>query len=78
MSTTEKVKYVCSHCGSSNVETEAYAQWDIETQQWLVSEIREDGGHTDYCITCGENHVVEEAPVDLKDLAKLAIERFMK
>ena len=75
MSTTEKVKYVCDTCGSSNVRAEGECEWNIETQQWEIVEFYYD---RDYCMDCSDSCTTVEAPVDLKDLAKLAIERFMK
>lgn len=31
-----KIKMVCKHCGSDNVHLDAYADWDEDTQQWVL------------------------------------------
>ena len=45
-----KVKYVCNHCGSDDIVYDAWAQWDVEKQEFVLS-------HTfDYivCNHCGK------------------------
>lgn len=43
-----KVKYVCTECGSEDVVSDAWASWDIETQQWVL----EDTFDMSYCRSC--------------------------
>ena len=42
----------CSKCGSSDVRTEAFAQWNGKTQDWRVAELLD--GNT-VCSACGQD-----------------------
>jgi hypothetical protein len=33
-----RVTMVCSTCGSENVLVDAWAEWDVENQSWVVAE----------------------------------------
>ena len=46
----KKVMPVCSHCGSPDVRTEAWAAWNKVTQNWMVAELL-DGNQV--CAACG-------------------------
>jgi hypothetical protein len=46
----KKYVYVCPNCESSNVETDAQCQWDIEKQNWELMSSDPDNG---YCFSCG-------------------------
>jgi len=47
-SNQKRVAYVCARCGSSNVISDALAQWNARTQEWMVV------GHYDSseCLDC--------------------------
>lgn len=47
-------KPVCSLCGSDDVRADAFAAWDVESQQWEVSETYDKGG---CCEGCDQNDV---------------------
>jgi len=47
----KKVLPMCSNCGSSNVRTEAFAEWNTVTQDWRVRELL-DGNQV--CADCGQ------------------------
>ena len=68
-STAEKIKHVCRECGSSDVRAEAECEWNIEKQAWEIIDFYD----RDYCMDCADDTNLEEAPLDVKDLAKLAI-----
>jgi len=64
-------KFVCTRCGSDEVEAEAYANWDIAHQTW-VYDLKENGDY-DYCYNCEDTAVTDERPLtDLKDIALVA------
>jgi hypothetical protein len=46
-----RVAYICEHCGSSDVVSDARAAWDIQGQQWTLV------GHYDAseCLACGRD-----------------------
>lgn len=47
----------CSECGSRDVRIDAWAEWDILTQRWILSETYDNA----YCRDCeGETTLVEE------------------
>ena len=35
----KKIKKVCSTCGSENVLADAYAQWNVEKQDWELANV---------------------------------------
>lgn len=43
-----KTRPVCSGCGSEDVRTDAWATWDHEAQEWVLSSTYDDA----YCNTC--------------------------
>ena len=55
------VKYVCDLCGSDDVLSDAYAEWDVDNQVWSVQNVFDKGA---FCNTCeGETRLEEvEAP----------------
>ena len=55
---TKSVKMVCAACGSEDVHCDAYAVWDIETQQWTLDNTFDKGAFCDACD--GECRIVEE------------------
>lgn len=38
-----KYKMVCGRCGSEEVRADAYAEWNIETQEWEISNVFDKG-----------------------------------
>jgi len=43
-----KVKFICEHCGNDNISRDATAEWDIETQEWVLSSVQD----ATYCEDC--------------------------
>ena len=53
-----KIKKVCSTCGSEDVLADAYAEWDVAAQDWVVQDVM-DKGH--FCNKCdGECSIDDE------------------
>lgn len=44
-----KEKPVCSHCGSDDVRADAYAAWDVETQEWELTATFDKGAVCEDC-----------------------------
>ncbi|MBS0502194.1 MAG: hypothetical protein JSS55_00020 [Proteobacteria bacterium] len=57
MATTGKrVTFVCSMCGGNNVTRDAWARWDVKTQEWVLGDLYD---HAD-CQDCdGETRLIE-------------------
>ena len=36
--TKPKYNYVCDECGSTNILRDAWAEWNVEKQDWVLSE----------------------------------------
>ena len=41
--------YVCSHCGSNDVLSDAYAEWNVAEQKWEIQNLFDKGA---YCAKC--------------------------
>lgn len=54
-----KIKIVCSKCGGENVLRDAYASWDVEAQEWLLSSVYD----AFRCDDCGHD-ACDEVPAD--------------
>jgi len=53
-----KVDWVCEHCGSNDVLVDAYAEWNVDTQQWEIHSTFNKGS---YCRECdGECRLTEK------------------
>lgn len=61
----KRIAIVCGTCGSDEVSRDAWANWDVGTQQWVLGNIF-DYGHCHRCD--GERRLIE---VELKkDIAE--------
>ena len=58
------VKPVCSLCGSDNIHTDAYAEWDIDNQKWDLSSTFDN---TD-CADCGNECSIEWVETTLTEI----------
>jgi hypothetical protein len=52
------VDVVCSSCRSPNVKRDAWASWNLETQQWELESVHDHA----YCDDCGGETKTEEIP----------------
>lgn len=56
-----KVKLVCRSCGSDDIVSDAYARWDVQTQEWDLSSVLDNK----ICESCGyEKSYCDEVPVE--------------
>jgi hypothetical protein len=53
-----KVRMVCEDCGSTDVMRDAWAHWDVESQDWVLGAVF-DYAH---CDACGGETNIEERP----------------
>jgi hypothetical protein len=51
-----KVKMVCGSCGSEKVLRDAWAEWDIESQEWVLQNVFDYA----FCEACDSETAVEE------------------
>lgn len=63
--TNPKVKMVCSECGSSDVLADAYAEWDVDAQDWVVQNVFDKGA---YCNKCDGETRLEEVELTTEDV----------
>jgi len=61
----DKLQIVCSTCGSANVRRDAWAEWEPETQEWVLGSVFDDG----HCEVCEGESRLEEVAVDDWQLA---------
>lgn len=58
---TIKLKMICSTCGSDQVVRDAWAEWDVATQEWVLQNVFDYA----YCQACeGDTSIKEE---EIKD-----------
>ena len=53
-----RIKIVCSKCKSENVMRDAWAVWDVATQEWVLGSVFDQG----FCDTCEGEESLEEVP----------------
>lgn len=71
-----RVKYVCAKCGSDDILFDAYATWNVRTQQMEVANTY-DKGH--FCNNCeGECSVDEVAIEEPESASTMKLEDLMK
>ena len=68
---TAPIIWVCEECGSNNVTDYAVVRWDANAQDWKVSS--HDCG--DWCEDCNDTTGLIERPLNLKEIAQLAISK---
>ena len=56
----KRVTYVCNMCGGNTVTRDAWAEWDVDEQDWVL------GAAFDYayCHDCQEETRLEEVEVE--------------
>ena len=54
------LKMVCEHCGGENVKRDAWAEWDVASQQWTLGAVFDNS----YCDGCGGETSIEEVEID--------------
>ena len=56
-----KIEIICSTCKSTDVIRDASAAWEVETQDWVLSAVFDQG----YCIDCDDEARLEERKIFL-------------
>jgi hypothetical protein len=51
---------VCAHCGSDEILADAYGEWSVPEQRWVLASVM-DKGH--YCNACDSECAITERPV---------------
>lgn len=57
---SDKVKMICSNCGSTNVWKDANARWNETTQKWELLNTFDN----DYCEDCDGECSLDEKPLE--------------
>ena len=73
---TDLVTWVCAKCGDDDIYSDWECQWDNELQLWVGH--NQHTGQEWYCDTCSrEGRAVDitERPLNLKEIAQLAIKK---
>jgi hypothetical protein len=52
------IDIVCRECGGNNVSRDAWAEWDVASQQWMLGSVFDHA----YCHDCGEKASLDEVP----------------
>ncbi len=55
-----RFKVVCSGCGSQDVLCDAYAEWDVEAQQWELASTFQKGA---FCNACDRETTIEQVEI---------------
>jgi len=45
----ERIRVVCGQCGSDDVLADAYAEWDVGAQAWVVANVFDKGSFCNQC-----------------------------
>jgi hypothetical protein len=62
-----RIKIVCSECGSDDVFRDAWAVWNVESQDWELGTVFDQG----FCDACGREQSLEEVAVAVDELRAL-------
>lgn len=46
-----KIKYICPYCGGDNLLMDAFCNWDVSKQEWILHSTFDDV----YCQDCESN-----------------------
>ena len=64
MSENVKVQMICAHCGSDDVMRDAWAEWDVEKQDWVLRSVFDQA----YCENCDGDTTLSEVALDEADI----------
>jgi len=54
------IQFVCEHCGSNDILTDAWARWNVETQEMELSSVMD----AEECVHCGGETSTRSIPAD--------------
>ena len=64
MSEPKNIKMICATCGGDDVRADAYAAWNVDTQEWELITTFDKGS---VCEDCGGECRIEEIPYLTRD-----------
>ena len=64
MSEPKNIKMICATCGGDDVRADAYAAWNVDTQEWELVTTFDKGS---VCEDCGGECRIEEIPYLTRD-----------
>lgn len=53
------IRIVCETCGSERVTRDAWAEWDVDTQDWVLASVYDYA----FCHDCEEDARLEEVAI---------------
>jgi hypothetical protein len=53
------IRIICPDCGGDNVSRDAFADWDFDTQAWVLGHVFDQG----HCHDCGKEVSLDEEEV---------------
>lgn len=56
---TPRIRIVCGDCGSDDVRRDAFAEWDEDTQAWVLGQVFDEG----FCARCDEARSLDEVEI---------------
>lgn len=58
------IEIACGWCGGTDVARDAWAEWDVERQDWVLGRVMDDG----WCFACecGRGFLVNGSAADSK------------
>ena len=56
----KSISMVCEICGSSLVTRDAWAEWDVDTQNWVLAAVYDDA----FCHDCEESTHLSAVSLD--------------
>ena len=54
-----KIRIVCEACGSERVTRDAWAEWDVDTQDWVLASVYDYA----FCHDCEEDARLKEVAI---------------
>lgn len=62
--TPAPIEIACAWCASPNVARDAWAEWNVERQEWVLRQVLDDG----WCFACErERELVERPPINIDE-----------
>jgi hypothetical protein len=56
MGAKKRIDYACAHCGGGQVIRDAWAEWDLDRQSWVLSAVFDFA----YCLECQRDTKLDE------------------
>ena len=62
-----RINIVCSKCQSKNVMRDAWAVWDVESQEWILGNVFDQG----FCDDCDGESRLDEVDLTAEEEAEI-------